>query len=190
MRWRLSKRSVITLAAVLLVLGAVGVWVWELSSGTRLDARARRHWKEEALAKMQQRIGDEPWLAAELERLKPAPPVEMGGWVGDEILVMKNGEWIICQNICSKQNWRIHDLFLGRGSDGKWYYSTFHFCVGKCVLGVERRPDSLSEFVDAYWLKPFDGRSDKCLKETWTPDKPYGDERRQAGANAMVNGSR
>jgi hypothetical protein len=89
---------------------------------------------------------------------------------------MKNGDWIVCQNVCAKeQNPAVKkDLFVGRGSDGKWYYSTFHFCVGKCVLQMERQPDSLAQFVDAYWLAAFDGKSDESLKVTWNFG-PYGD---------------
>jgi len=89
---------------------------------------------------------------------------------------MKNGDWIACQNICSKEDSRVQDLFIGRASDGKWYYSTFHFCIGMTVLrDMEQwQPDSLAQFVDAYWLVPFDGRSDECLKATWTRAEPYG----------------
>lgn len=89
---------------------------------------------------------------------------------------MKNGDWIVCQNVCAKeQNTGVkNDLFIGRGSDGKWYYSTFHFCVGKCVLQMERQPDSLAQFIDGYWLAPFDGKSDDSLKVTWDGG-PYGD---------------
>lgn len=59
------------------------------------------------------------------------------------------------------------DIFIGHGSDGKWYYSTFHFCVEKCVLQMEPQPDSLAQLVNGYWLVPFDGKSDDCLKITW-----------------------
>jgi hypothetical protein len=100
--------------------------------------------------------------------------------VGDEMLVMENGEWMICQNVCSKEQSTAvkRDLFIGRGSDEKWYYSTFHFCVGKSVLRMERQPDSLAQFVDGYWLAPFEVESDKSLDVTWDGG-PYGDEKLQ-----------
>jgi len=93
------------------------------------------------------------------------------GWVGTNILLMTNGEWFVYENNCVKEPSHIHDLFLARGSDGKWYYSTFHFCIEMItlrgeVLGEAKRA-SLAEFADAYALHEFDGKSDNCLKKTW-----------------------
>ena len=83
--------------------------------------------------------------------------------------MLQNGDWIVCENICQKEDNRIHDLFIGRGSDGRWYYSTFHFCVDLMVLHVEdRQPATLAQFADGFYLTPFDGRSDDCLRQTWT----------------------
>ena len=80
---------------------------------------------------------------------------------------MKNGDWIAYASRCSKEDWRIRDIFIGRATDGKWYYSTFHFCRGMLTLRVEDRPESLDKFITAYSLREFDGRSDECLKKTW-----------------------
>ena len=85
---------------------------------------------------------------------------------------MTNGEWIAYTNICRKQDFKIQDLFIGRASDGKWYYSTYHFCIDMVVLRMredmlEPRPGSVKQFADEYYLKEFDGRSDECLRKTW-----------------------
>src|SRR2546421_512471 len=70
---------------------------------------------------------------------------------------------------------QIQDLFIGQGSDGRWYYSTFHFCVQKVTLFNEgTQPDSLLQFADGYSLRPFDTHSNDCLQSTWTPGLPYG----------------
>ena len=150
-----------------------------LARDDRLHAKPRREWKDQAIAKVDQRAKDQQALQSEIDGLKatfattrPAP----GSWVGEDVLVMKNGDWIAYENICSKEDARIHDLFIGRGSDGKWYYSTFHFCIGMTVLRhmEEWQPDSLAQFADAYLLVRFDGRSNECLKATWTGAEPYG----------------
>ena len=47
------------------------------------------------------------------------------------------------------------------------------------MLHVEYQPASLSDFVDGYWLVPFDGRCDDCLNETWRAGQSYGLEKLQ-----------
>jgi hypothetical protein len=142
------RRIVITFVICFIALGMLVV-AWALSDP--LHSRARKRWKDQAIAEIE---------------------------VGDELLVTKNGEWIVCQNVCSKEQHTPvrRDLFIGRGSDGKWYYSTFHFCVGKCVLQMQRQPDTLAQFVDGYWLRPFDGKWDEALSETWNFG-PWGDDK-------------
>jgi hypothetical protein len=177
-----SRKSLSILAAGLVFAGLIiAVWVTS-TNGDRLTARARREWKDAALDRIEKRVRDEQWVKGEVERLRAkAVPgkTNWGAWVGDEVVLMANGEWIVCQNICRKSDARIDDLFLGRGSDGRWYYSTFHFCKHKVVLMQERQPASIAEFADGYWLKPFDGRSNECLKMTWAVGQPYGDEKAQ-----------
>jgi hypothetical protein len=80
---------------------------------------------------------------------------------------MKNGDWILYRSICTKQDRRIHDIFIGRASDGKWYYSTYHFCIGLVTLMMMDQSENLPEFLKTYYLREFDGHSDKCLKKTW-----------------------
>ena len=92
------------------------------------------------------------------------------GWIGTNVLLMTNGEYMVYSQLCSKQNPRIHDIFIAHGSDGRWYYSTFHFCVGMLVattMDVNGPPGSIAEFSRKYSAHEFDGRSDECLKKTW-----------------------
>ena len=83
---------------------------------------------------------------------------------------MRNGDWLAYANICQKEDSRIQDLFLGRGSDGRCYYSTYHFCKGMIGLKMEEQADDLVEFAKTYCLRQFDGHSDECLQKTWPPD--------------------
>ena len=174
-RWLLA-------AAAIVIIATVAVTSLRASKNPLYSA-ARRSWRDEVVTRIRRRAADKQWLDHELASLQTAArsrPMQ-GGWVGNELLVMKRGEWIICQNVCSKdQNTPVErDLFVGLGSDGKWYYSTFHFCVEKCVLQLESQPASLSKFIDAYWLAAFDGQSDDSLQSTWLPGQPYGDGKLQ-----------
>jgi hypothetical protein len=173
---RFTKRRLIFLVALVLV--AAGVWL-ALRPRNTLDplyAAPRIQWKDHAITLIQQRFADPAWIATQTARLHARTATRpFANWIGDEILLMKNGDWIICQNICHKQDPQIQDLFIGRGSDGRWYYSTFHFCVNMNVLlGEGTQPASLLQFADGYSLRPYDTRSNDCLQSTWTPGLPYG----------------
>lgn len=151
----------------------------------------RRQWASDAIDTINRRAGETGWLKGESEKLRTTATSQRydGSWVGDELLVMKNGQWLICQNVCTKEQHTPvrRDIFIGRGSNGRWYYSTFHFCVGKCVLQMEQQPESLSQFVEGYWLVPFDGKPEHCLEETWTAS-PFGLEKVQS-ARAPSHGN-
>ena len=169
-----------------LIIGCVAALIAVLASAWFAfdisGSRGRREFKRQAIAQIQRRIPDKVWLDAEIARLATNARPSEGTWYSDELILAKNGEWIICQSVCPKeQNTTVkQDLFIGRGSDGKWYYSSFHFCVGKCVLAMEQwQPASLNEFVVAYCLEPFDGRSDDCFRATWTGGA-YGQAKLQA----------
>jgi hypothetical protein len=176
-----KRRFWIVAILVVAVVAAAGSFVWSLSDP--LHSRARRQWASQAITTIDSRVHDKAWLDGEIAKLKSAATSKpfQGGWVGDELLVAKNGEWIVCENVCSKEQTTSvrKDIFIGQGSDQRWYYSTFHFCVGKCVLQIESQPESLAQLVDGYWLVPFDGRPENCLNETWTGG-PYGQDKLQA----------
>jgi hypothetical protein len=184
-------RQARTLRTILIAIGvlATAVVVATVKSRDRLTGAARRQWRDGAIARVEKRLADEKWLTREVDRLKAASPMPFGGWAGDHVLVMRNGDWIICENLCSKENPRIHDLFIGRGSDGRWYYSTFHFCIDRVALALAGQPHSLAQFADAYYAVPFDGRSDDCLKITWTGG-PWGDEKMAAAAGPGMPATR
>jgi hypothetical protein len=81
---------------------------------------------------------------------------------------MRDGEWMAYRNIGAKEQGRIPDLFIGRGCDGRWYYSTYHFCTGMAVLkAAMEQPKTLAKFRADCFLQEFDGRPDEFLKRTW-----------------------
>ena len=152
-------------AVLLLVLA--GLW---FRAGVGPHGWERRAWKDRAIAEIAVWTADAKGLASEAAALSARTTAnpESDAWISERLLVMKNGEWIAYASICQKENFRIPDLFVGRGSDGKWYYSTFHFCIQMVVLRMdERQPESLAQFCSWYYLEEFDGRSDDCLSKTW-----------------------
>ncbi|MHC4249635.1 MAG: hypothetical protein ACYS9X_10960 [Planctomycetota bacterium] len=178
----MKKKSIISIAALALIaLLLVGVYVFISLRPDRLHAWARIQWRDRALERVAERSSPE-WVDGEIARMKAHPRPgsvegETNSWFSKHLIVMRNGEWIVYDQICSKQDWRIHDIFIGRASDGRWYYSTFHFCRGMCVLSMMGRPPELAAFVKAYDVAEFDGKSDACLEETWDGmlDDDYGE---------------
>jgi hypothetical protein len=152
---------------LLAVIGGIALlWPPSLQSG------ARRAWKERSIADITARVADPSWPTNEFARLKPRSTNDVSDdacWLSENIIVTRKGEWLAYANSCQKQDGRIPDIFLARGSDGRWYYSTYHFCVGMVVLRMEEQPEDLATFAKTYFLQMFDGQSDDCLKKTWPP---------------------
>ncbi len=131
---------------------------------------SRRAWKEKAIAKISSQVAQPTWPRNEVARLSHRgtnDPSDSDRWLSEHVILMRNGDWLTYSSVCQKENRRIADLFIARGSDGRWYYSTFHFCVGMLDLKMEDQSENLPAFVKAYYLRPFDGHSDECLQKTW-----------------------
>ncbi len=154
--------------AVVLVLGVVVAF----NAVSHMRVKHRKAWKDRMLAEIALRTEDPKWTTDEVAVVRKKgedAPDSSDSWFSQKLILMRNGDWIAYANICRKQNWRIDDLFLGKGSDGQWYYSTYHFCIEMVVLRMETQAEDLMQFVNSYYLRPFDGRSDVCLQKTWPP---------------------
>jgi hypothetical protein len=164
-----KKPLAITIVSVLLLAVISAVVFLRPPS---LQSSARRAWKEKSIADIAARIAAPSWPTNEFARLKAQSANESSedaSWFADHIIVTRKGEWLAYTNICQKQDRRIPDLFLARGSDGRWYYSTYHFCIGMIVLRVDEQPEDLTAFAKTYFLQAFNGQSDDCLQKTWPP---------------------
>ena len=164
-----KKPLAIAIVSVLLlaVIGAVA-----FLRPPSLQSSARRAWKEKSIFDIAARVADPSWPTNEFARLKPKSTNDVSDdarWLSEHIIVTRKGEWLAFANSCQKQDGRIPDIFLARGSDGHWYYSTYHFCVGMVVLRMEAQPEDLATFAKTYFLQAFDGNSDECLQKTWPP---------------------
>jgi len=153
--------------AVLLALAVVALALLFTPS-----AGARRAWKEKAIAEISSQLAHPMWPSNEVARLShrgTSDPSDSDRWLSEDLILMHNGDWLTYRSVCQKEKRRIADLFIARGSDGRWYYSTFHFCIGMLDLKMEDQSEDLPAFVKAYYLRPFDGHSDECLQKTWPP---------------------
>lgn len=169
-------KGAVAVNKLLIIAGVCGllIAIGTVAIGRRdpLRSGARRAWKETAIAELDSRFADPTWVNRELAELRKRGASDAGGsdgWLSDRLIVMRNGDWLAYASICQKEDARVRDLFLGRGSDGRWYYSTFHFCKQMIVLKMEEQPVNLVEFAQAYHLRAFDGHSDDCLQKTWPP---------------------
>jgi len=128
------KRALIvcTILAMLIALGAVIVEMTYI-----LRSSARKAWKQTAITTIRTHLAEPTWESREIAMLANVVtngPFDSERWCSERLILMKNGDWIAYTNVCRKENWRIDDLFIGRGSDGQWYYSTYHFCKDMIVL--------------------------------------------------------
>jgi hypothetical protein len=85
------------------------------------------------------------------------------------MILMESGEWLIYRSHCSKEPpHNVEDICIAHGSDGKWYYTTCHFCVDMVALTMmqDEQLKDLAGFVRRYHLRQFDGKSNECLKKT------------------------
>ena len=170
--------GICSLVVLLLLIPIIGNVRYRLWHHEQFYGRPRQDWKELAVSLVARRAKDLTWLTQEIATLKAKPDSQTRGeavpWVSENLIRLRNGEWIVYTNICNKQDGQIHDLFIGQGSEGKWYYSDYHFCIGMYSLAVVDlgQPDSIKQFLQTYSLREFDGRSDQCFKETWGRKRP------------------
>ncbi len=166
------RKKWIVWSGAFLVVCVIALTLLPSPKERRLRAPERKQWKEQALTRINAHSRNVQMISNEVAVLHAEAQTGSGdGWIGTNLVLMTNGEHLLYAHIDAKEERRISDLFIARGSDGKWYYSTFHFCIGMItlrgeILGPSKR-GSIREFASEYALLEFDGRSDECLKQTW-----------------------
>ena len=159
----LTRRAIFCLGAcLLLAAGLVGACRWRYE-------HARTVWKTSALQRLAG-LSNEA-ISREVEQLKASEGAgEYRIWTGDEVVLMTNGEYIAYAFWHGSNSGFVDHLFLGRCSDGRWLYSTYHFCNHMAGADADP-PGSIKEFAATYSAREFDGKSDVCLEHTWPPKK-------------------
>ena len=141
--------------------------------------RARLAWKEQAIPIIADMAYHPGRIGEEIAFLRNGTSGQDGRllaepWLSDRMILMDSGEWLVYKSHCKKEAPRdVSDICIARGSDGQWYYTTVHFCVGMIALMMmqDEQPADLSSFIHRYHFRRFDGVSNECLKETKTfPD--------------------
>jgi hypothetical protein len=141
---------------------------------------ARQHWKEQAIPTIARLSENPEWIGEEIRFLKNGSPVPnerllAEPWLSDRLILMESGEWLVYKSHCHKEPPRnVRDICIAKGSDGKWYYTTCHFCVRMIALMMmqDDQPKDLVYFIRRYHFRQFDGQSNECLEETKTfPDE-------------------
>jgi hypothetical protein len=156
MRW-----SVI---AVLLIGATLSAIWW---TARRVTERERTKWKGPALARLTGMSITNEQVRLEMDELKARSKTNEIEWAGEHVLVMTNGQYIVYEYRHGRNDWFPPHLFLARTSDGQWLYSSYHFCNSMGMIRWDNPPGSVAEFCRKYFARPFDGKSDDCLKLTW-----------------------
>ena len=148
----------VSLAGVLCVLGMR--WARQ---------RSIEKWNHAAIAAVSSLASDTNWIASQISTLHTQPIEDMSqsGWMTNNLIVLKSEEWLIFTNACQKEDWRLQDMFIGKASDGKWYYTTYHFCIGMKVLPVMGQPENMQAFKTKYFVRWFNGAQEAVLTKTW-----------------------
>ncbi|QJE95472.1 hypothetical protein [Luteolibacter luteus] len=157
----MQARRSIRYSAIILLLGLAAGGAYILSRPDIYHTKERR----EAKDSMIQAVSEDLAL-----QTPPARPTGEG-WMNEKVIFCGDGSWLSYRSQCHKQDPKVHDLFITKASDGKWYYSTYHFCIGALVLEGDGQPGSLDEFRGKYALAEFDGESDAALGKTWPDGK-------------------
>lgn len=161
-----NRKLLIWLTIPVLVVVLITAWI---SIVKRRYEHQRKVWKDDALAQIAKMSLTSEEVLTEIDQIKhPSPNLDFG-WTHEHVLLMTNGEFLVYAFRHGFNNGFVDHLFLAHGSDGRWYYSTYHFC--NHMVGADADPPgSIAEFASKYEGRVFDGKSDVCLQHTW-PDK-------------------
>ncbi len=156
----------------MVIFGSVPLLIVALVVGCRAAAqyksqRARERWKTATLYQLAQTSITNEHILTELDQIRHPTPDLNFGWGHEHVIPMANGEYLVYAFWHGFNNGAVDHLFLAHGTDGKWYYSTYHFCSQMVGLAGDDPAGSISEFAKTYSLREFDGKSDECLKHTW-----------------------
>jgi len=164
-----SRKLIIWISIPVILMGLVfGLWS---VTGYKYQ-RVRADWKTTALERLAALSFTNEDISRELEDLKAHRGVgEHREWTGDHILLMTNDEYLVYASRHGFNSGFVDHLFLARGSDGRWYYSTYHFCTRMAGVMADDPPGSIAEFTRTYSTRQFDGKSDECLQHTWPVKK-------------------
>lgn len=103
-RLPLAMKGKLAIAGAVSLLCVTVLGVAVVMGGGRFNSKARREWKEEAVAELAQFTSHSARVRKEIESLKtkPSGKSEWDKWISDDIVLMRNGEWMAYRNTCAK----------------------------------------------------------------------------------------
>jgi hypothetical protein len=165
-------RKIAFISLVILCIIAGGVFV-AVKRSDEFHTPERRQWKNDAITAITKDLENPGYLKDRFGEV-PEPMGEFDTselqWLTEETIVCQDASWLAYRAQTHKNDSKIHDIFIARASDGKWYYSDFHFCKQMMVLESNGQPMSLDEFTWQYFMVEFDGVSAAALNHTWIPN--------------------
>lgn len=164
---RRSVRIIFFVLTILCLLAAC--WAGLRGYSKYRYEQARTRWKDATLSRLSSLSITNEEISQELLALKAPKPGLDVGWAGDNVLLMTNGEYIIYAFRHGFNNGFVNHLLIGRGSDGRWLYSSYHFHAP--IEASSDQPGSINEFMQRYSANEFDGKSDICLQKTWPTNR-------------------
>lgn len=160
-----SRKLIIGISIPVILVGLVLGW-WSITRYKH--QRARADWKTTTLQRLAGLSLTDESISQDLETLKASQGTKDGQqWAGERVLLMTNGEYLVYASRHGFNSGFADHLFLAHGSDGRWYYSTYHFCNRMVAVMSDHPPSSIVEFSKTYSALEFDGKSDVCLQRTW-----------------------
>ena len=151
-------RLTVALTTLLLVVCfACGAW-W---LARQISERERTQWKGPALERLTKLSIANEEVRQELDALKATSTSTNStelGWAHDHVLLMTNDEHIIYEYRHGRNDYFPPHLFLGHCSNGRWLYSSYHFCNSMMMVRYDDPPGSIAEFSKRYSAREFDGK--------------------------------
>ncbi|MBT8448985.1 MAG: hypothetical protein KJO69_04810, partial [Gammaproteobacteria bacterium] len=107
-------KSPLNITVIAVVAGIIALFGAKMFSSDEYHTSERIEWKDNAIAEL-----------SAIEPAKGVPPFNftVDGWFSPQGLLMRDGSWIAYRQMCHKEKPKIYDIFIGRASNGKWYYS-------------------------------------------------------------------
>src|ERR1051325_7337521 len=118
----------IALAAVAVGVLAAGLLWWKQRSESA-------EWRRTAVTQLSRLSIAEPPVSNEWSALRVSITDTNGrAWTSDHVLLMANGEFILYKYRHGANGYFPPHLFVGRGSDGRWLWSDYHFCNSMAMV--------------------------------------------------------
>jgi hypothetical protein len=126
-------------------------------------------WKRTAIPELARYTAASAEVARDLDRLRALTNADKNAkWFSGRLIPFPSGEWTAYANKSIRLDWRYPDMVITKGSDGRWFYTTAHFCPDLIELYMEGPPATLGAFRQKYFFRQFSGDPEEKLDPTWS----------------------